>query len=75
MNRFQMMLYIITIVDNNYKTRIIACSIIEDEMLDTYRWIFDTLLDETGFSPGIIFTNSDPSMIRSVPNRSICDTT
>jgi len=35
-NRFQMMLCIITVVDNNYKTRIVACTIIEDETLDTY---------------------------------------
>jgi hypothetical protein len=61
-----MMLCIITVVDNNYKSRIVACSIIEDEMLDTYRWIFDTILIETGISPGTIFTDSDPSIIRSV---------
>ena len=36
-NRFQMMLCIVTVVDNNYKTRIVACAIIEDETLDTYR--------------------------------------
>jgi len=65
-NRFQMMFCIITVVDSNYKSRIVACSIIEDETLDTYRWIFDTILTETGFSPGIIFTDSDPSLIRSI---------
>jgi hypothetical protein len=62
-NRFQLMLCIITIIDNNYKTRIVACAIIDDETLDTYRWIFDTMLTETGVSPGVIFTDSDPSMI------------
>jgi hypothetical protein len=65
-NRFQLMLCIITIIDNNYKTRIVACAIIDDETLDTYRWIFDTMLTETGVSPGVIFTDSDPSMIRSI---------
>jgi len=65
-NRFQMMLCIITVVDNNYKTRIVAYAIIEDETLDTYRWIFNTILTETGISPRIIFTDSDPSMIRSI---------
>src|SRR5436190_24226535 len=65
-NRLQLMLCIITVVDNNYKSRIVACSIIEDETLDTYRWIFDTILIETGVYPGVIFTDSDPSMIRSI---------
>jgi hypothetical protein len=46
-----MMLCIITVIDNNYKTRIIACAIIEDETLDTYRWIFDTILTETEVYP------------------------
>jgi hypothetical protein len=65
-NRFQMMLCIITVVDNNYKTRIVACAIIEDETLETYRWIFDTILTETGVYPRVIFTDLDPSMIRSI---------
>ena len=65
-NRFQMMLCIITVIDNNYRTRIVACAIIEDETLDTYRWIFDSILTETGISPGVVFTDSDPSMTRSI---------
>ena len=36
-NRFQMILCIVTVIDNNFRTRIVACAIIEDEMLDTYR--------------------------------------
>ncbi|CAG8805963.1 17457_t:CDS:2, partial [Racocetra persica] len=47
LKKFQMMLCIITVIDNNYKTRIVACAIIEDETLDTYRWIFNNLLTET----------------------------
>ncbi|PKK55908.1 hypothetical protein RhiirC2_801189 [Rhizophagus irregularis] len=43
-NRFQMILCIVTIIDNNYRTRIVACMIIEDETLDTYQWIFDRYL-------------------------------
>ncbi|CAB4478203.1 unnamed protein product [Rhizophagus irregularis] len=65
-NRFQMMLCIIAVVDNNYKSRIVATAIIDDETLNTYRWLFDTILTETGISPGIIFTDSDPSMIQSI---------
>ena len=61
-----MMLCIVTVIDNNYRTRIVACAIIEDETLETYRWIFDNLLTETGISPRVVFTDSDPSMIRSI---------
>src|ERR1044071_3433593 len=65
-NRFQMMLCIITVIDNNYRTRIMACAIIEDETLNTYKWIFENILVETGSSPKIIFTDLDPYMIRSI---------
>ncbi|CAB4398453.1 unnamed protein product [Rhizophagus irregularis] len=54
------------LIDNNYKTRIVVNAIIEDETLDTYRWIFDTILTETGVYPRVIFTDSDPSMIHSI---------
>jgi hypothetical protein len=65
-NRFQMMLCIIIVVDNNFKSRIVASAIIDDKTCDTYQWIFDTMLTETGISPGVIFTDSDPSMIQSI---------
>ena len=52
------MLYIIIIIDNNYKIQIVAYAIIENETLDTYKWIFT----KTDSSPKIIFTDSDPSM-------------
>src|SRR5262249_16134365 len=66
-NRFQMMLCIITVIDNNYKTRIVACAIIEDETVDTYRWIFDSILNETDISLRIV-SDSDPAIIRSIKN-------
>ena len=65
-NRFQMILCIVTVIDNNFRTRIVACAIIEDELLDTYRWIFDSIFTETGVSPGVVFSDSDPSLIRSI---------
>ncbi|CAB4395879.1 unnamed protein product [Rhizophagus irregularis] len=45
-NRFQMMLCIIAVV-NNYKSRIVTTAIIDDETLNTYRWLFDAILIET----------------------------
>jgi len=35
-NRFQMILCIIIVIDNHYKTQIIASAIIEDETQDTF---------------------------------------
>ncbi len=67
-NRFQMMLCIITIIDNNYRTWIIVYAIIKDEILDTYKWIFENIFIETGSSPKIIFTDSDPSMTWLIKN-------
>ena len=37
MNQFQMILCIITVIDNNYKTRIVTCTIIKDETVDIYQ--------------------------------------
>ncbi|GBB86756.1 hypothetical protein RclHR1_13170002 [Rhizophagus clarus] len=65
-NRFQMMLCIMAVIDNNYKSRIVAFAIIDDETLNTYQWLFDAILTETGISPKVIFTDSDPSMIQSI---------
>ena len=36
-NRFQMILCVIIIIDNYFKTRIVASAIIEDETLDTFQ--------------------------------------
>ena len=65
-NQFQMILCIIVVVNNNYKTRIMTCAIIEDETLDTYRWIFDTILIKIDVFSEIIFIDSDSFMIRSI---------
>jgi hypothetical protein len=61
-----MMLCIVSVVDNNYKSRIIAFAIIDDETLDTYQWLFDAIFTEMDISPRVIFTDSDPSMIQSI---------
>jgi len=65
-NWFQMMLCIITIIDNNYRTWIVTCAIIEDKTLDTYKWIFENILIKIGSSSRIIFTNSDPSITQLI---------
>ena len=65
-NRFQMILCIIIVIDNHYKSRIIASAIIEDETQDTFRWIYEILPEETGIVPKTIFTDSDPSMTSAI---------
>jgi hypothetical protein len=61
-----MMLCVIVVIDNHFKTRIVASAIIEDETLDTFQWILTTIFEETGINPGVIFTDSDPSMISAI---------
>jgi len=65
-NRFQMLLCIVAVIDNNYRTRIVASAIIENETLDTYSWIFENIYTETGISPDVAFTDSDPALIRAI---------
>ncbi|CAG8722528.1 15363_t:CDS:2 [Cetraspora pellucida] len=65
-NQFQMMLFIVAIIDNNFRTRIVASCIIEDETLDTFKWIYETLLEKTSVIPMVIFTNSNPTMINAI---------
>ena len=65
-NRFRMMLSIVTVIDNNFRTRIVTCAIIEDETLDTYRWILDNIITETGITPKVVYTDSNPSIMRSI---------
>src|SRR6266540_3157392 len=58
--------FIIVVIDNHFKTRIVTSAIVEDETLDTFRWILITLFEETGINPKVIFTNSDPSLISAI---------
>ncbi|CAB4438545.1 unnamed protein product [Rhizophagus irregularis] len=60
------MLCVIVVIDNHFKSRIVAFAIIEDETLDTFRWILMTLFKETDINPKIIFTDSDPSLISAI---------
>ena len=61
-----MMLCVIIVIDNHFKTRIVASTIVEDETLDTFRWILITLFEETGINPKVIFIDSDPSLISAI---------
>ncbi|CAB4487733.1 unnamed protein product [Rhizophagus irregularis] len=65
-NQFQMMLCVVVVIDNHFKSRIVASAIIENETLDTFRWILMTLFEETDINPRIIFTDSDPSLISAI---------
>ena len=62
-NKFQMMPCVIIVIDNNYRTRIMICAIIENETTDTYSWIFDSTFTKTDNSSRVIFTDLDSSMI------------
>ncbi|PKY58326.1 hypothetical protein RhiirA4_480149 [Rhizophagus irregularis] len=65
-NWFQMMLCVIIVIDNHFKTKIVTSAIIKNEILDTFRWILITIFEETDINPGVIFTDSDPSIIGTI---------
>ncbi|CAG8752016.1 4283_t:CDS:2, partial [Cetraspora pellucida] len=48
------------------RSRIVATAVIDDETLDTFRWIFNTLFEKMSINPKVIFTDSDPSMISMI---------
>ncbi|GES98307.1 hypothetical protein RCL_jg24689.t1 [Rhizophagus clarus] len=47
-SKYNNVIVIDTIIDNNYKIRIIACANIEDETVDTYQWILSIIHNATG---------------------------
>lgn len=67
-NRFHLMLCILIVVDSNYKSRIVATVLLEDETQESFCWIFDTLYQETGIYPKSVYTDSDPAMIGAIKN-------
>ncbi|CAG8827425.1 22111_t:CDS:2, partial [Cetraspora pellucida] len=73
MNQFQMMLFIVAIIDNNFRTRIVASCIIENETLDTFKWIYEKLLEETSVILTVIFTNTDyPTVTKYLTDTLYC---
>src|SRR5436853_2609408 len=66
-NRYNMPLSLFLIVDNNTKSRLVAQSLVSDEMVETYKWILECTKKATMTEPMVFVVfrifRSDPDQI------------
>lgn len=55
-------------VDNNGKTVCFAMCLVARETIESFEWVFQQLLEATGKSPPVIYTDEDPAMNRAIQN-------
>ena len=65
-NRFGMPLVLITGIDNNGITTLIAGCLLSDERGDSYLWCMGKLHDILMISPKVVFTDGDLEMARAI---------
>ena len=66
-NVFDLVLHLIVGVDNDNKTRLLACSLIDDEQEESFVWIFQNLkIAVSNIYPLSIYTDNDLSMINAI---------
>jgi len=65
-NRYNMPLSLFLIVDNNTKSRLVAQSLVSDEMVETYKWILECTKKATMTEPMVFVTDADPAMDAAV---------
>jgi hypothetical protein len=62
-NRFNMPLSVFVVVDNNGKSRIVACALVCGETTSDYEWILEKLMEvQNGLAPAILLVDEDPAM-------------
>ncbi|CAG8599621.1 16277_t:CDS:2, partial [Racocetra fulgida] len=66
-NAYNLPLSIFTIVDNNFKSRIVAQAILPDETSKSYRWLLQQTIDATGVHPGAFIIDADLDLESVVP--------
>src|SRR5437764_8429354 len=57
-----MPLSLFLIIDNNTKSRLVAQSLVSDEMVETYKWILECTKKATMTEPMVFITDADPAM-------------
>ncbi|CAB4479697.1 unnamed protein product [Rhizophagus irregularis] len=76
-NQFDMILLLITVVDNNFRNLIVGAAkrfrqatlgaaIIEDETEATFSWILQELRDACSVTPIVLYSDADPALISAV---------
>jgi len=67
-NQFDMILFMITAVDNNFKNLIVAAALIEDETEATFAWILDELKIACEVTPTVIYSDLDSALVSAISN-------
>ena len=65
-NRYGFYLGILSTVDNEGKTRILAISLTKKQDIDTFTWVFEKFKEAFILEPMVMFTDSDAAMIVSI---------
>ncbi|CAG8685809.1 7047_t:CDS:2, partial [Scutellospora calospora] len=58
---------IFTIVDNNFKSRIVVQAVLPDETSESYRWVLQQIIKATGVQPGAFIIDADLGLESVIP--------
>src|ERR1700722_5487450 len=67
-NQFDMILMLVTVVDNNFRNLIVAAAILEDETEATFTWVLQELKNSCDIIPTALYSDADPALISAVRN-------
>ncbi|CAG8765927.1 9809_t:CDS:2, partial [Dentiscutata erythropus] len=67
-NRFKIVLGFFVIVDNNNRSRLVEQALISDETTESYKWVLQTLITNTGVIPLTIITDNDLAINTAIAN-------
>ncbi|CAB4489898.1 unnamed protein product [Rhizophagus irregularis] len=66
-NRYDMVLCLFIIVDNNTRSRLVASALLEDETESSFIWVLHQLKKVLNdFYPQVIYTDCDPAMANAI---------
>jgi len=65
-NRYNRLLSLFVIPDNNLKTRIVAQAIVDDETQFSYEWVYQCIKEITSILPRVLVTDGDPAVNAAV---------
>ncbi|CAG8461587.1 9412_t:CDS:2 [Ambispora gerdemannii] len=67
-NQFKMALGLFVIVDNNNRSHLVRQTLMNDETLESFEWVFTTLLEAVNFPPSVIITDNDLASDTAIAN-------
>ena len=67
-NQFDMILLLVTVVNNDFRNLIVAAAILEDETELTFAWVLQELKNSCDIVPKVLYTDADLALIAAVRN-------